>query len=83
MKKLLFIILACVALACGEGTRDNNDSNSKRSDEREAATEDDVDIGSGEAISPQLELDSADDRFEVDTVSSSAEAERESEDDSF
>lgn len=44
-----------------------------RSNDREAAADEDVEIGSGEEVSPQLELDSAD-RFEVDTISSSGDA---------
>lgn len=71
MKKLLMIVLVSMAMACGD--------NSDRSTDREAAAEEDVEIGSGEEISPQLELDSAGDtRFEVDTISSSDEAEAQS-----
>jgi hypothetical protein len=81
MKKLLFIILACVALACGDSNRSDND-NRDRSKDREAAAEEDVDIGAGEEISPQLELDSAD-RFKVDTISSPDEANKEADDNSF
>lgn len=62
MKKLLFILVGSLAMACGDA--------SDRSEGRETAAEDDVEIGSGEATSPQLDLDSAD-RFEVDTISSS------------
>lgn len=79
MKKLLILVLGCVALACGDGARDNDSSN--RSTDREAAADEDVDIGSGEAVSPQLELDSADNRFEVDTISSPEEAQERSDDD--
>ena len=70
MKKLLWIFLASVAVACGGG-----------SDSREAAADDDVEIGSGEEISPQLELDSTDARFEVDSISSAEEAQKEAKDD--
>ena len=71
MKKLFIILFASLAMACGDS--------SNRSTDREAAAEEDVEIGSGEEISPQLELDSAEDtRFDVDTISSSNEADRES-----
>lgn len=65
MKKLLLILIGSLALACG----DNRD----RSNAREAAAGEDAEIGSGEEVSPLLELDSAD-RFEVDTISSSGDA---------
>lgn len=65
MKKLLFILLGSLAMACGDA--------SDRSEARETAADEDVEIGSGEAISPQLDLDSAD-RFDVDTISSSESA---------
>ena len=71
MKKLLTVLCASLVMACGDG----ND----KSTGREAAAEEDVEIGSGEEISPQLELDSADSRFEVDTISSSNEAQKKSE----
>ena len=75
MKKLVIILFTSLAMACGDS--------SNRSTDREAATEEDVEIGSGEEISPQLELDSAEDtRFEVDTISSSNEADKESNQDS-
>ena len=70
MKKLFWIILVVVAMACGDS--------STRSEDREAGTEEETDIGSGEEISPQLELDSTDERFEVDSISSSQDAEKES-----
>ena len=62
MKKVFWIFFAAPAIACGDG--------SGRSEDREAAAEEEVDAGAGEEISPQLELDSADNRFNVDTVSS-------------
>ena len=68
MKKLLIILLGSLAMACGDA--------SDRSEGRETAADEDVEIGSGETISPQLDLDSAD-RFEVDTISSSENAREE------
>lgn len=69
MKKLLCILIGSLAIACGNG--------SEKSSDREAAAEEDVEIGSGSEISPQLELDSSDARFEVDTISSTQEAQKE------
>lgn len=74
MKKLLIILMGSLALACG---------NSERSTENEAAAEEDVEVGSGEEISPQLELDSADNRFEVDSISSADDAGEKADDDDF
>ena len=74
MRKLLIILMGALALACG---------NSDRSTENEAAAEEDVEVGSGEEISPQLELDSADNRFEVDSISSADEANKEADGDDF
>ena len=70
MKKLLWIIVGSLAMACGDGT-------DRASGNREAAAEEDVEIGSGEAVSPQLELDSSDSRFEVDTISSPSDVRKE------
>ena len=73
MKKLLWIFAFSLTMARGNGSDGNN----------EAAADEDVDIGAGEEISPQLELDSSDTRFEVDTLSSTREAEKESDNESF
>ena len=72
MKKLLLILLGSLAMACGDG-----------SGRQEAAADEDVEIGSGEAISPQLELDSTDTRFDVDTVSSHGDGHEETRGDDF
>lgn len=66
-------------MACGG----NSDRGEREGNEREAAAEEDVDVGAGEDISPQLELDSSDERFEVDTISSPAEVDEETEKESF
>ncbi|MDQ2656389.1 MAG: hypothetical protein M3Y60_03130, partial [Bacteroidota bacterium] len=65
--------MMALAMACGDS--------STQSEGREAATEDETDIGAGEEISPQLELDSTKERFEVDSISSTREAEKESDPD--
>ena len=72
MKKVLWMLFAAMVMACGDG--------SNRAEDREAAAEE-VDVGSGEEISPQLELDSTETRFEVDSISSTQEAEKESDPD--
>lgn len=73
MKKLFWIFLAAVAIACGDG--------SNKAEDREAAADEEVDAGAGEEISPQLELDSTDSRFKVDSVSSTKEVQKESDPD--
>lgn len=72
MKKVLWMLFAAMAMACGDG--------SNRAEDREAASEE-VDVGSGDEISPQLDLDSTETRFEVDSISSTQEAEKESDPD--
>lgn len=76
MKKLLWMLLSgALVMGCGDG--------SGRSESSEAAADEDVGIGSGEVISPQLELDSSDTRFEVDTISSDLEAEEQTRGEDF
>lgn len=75
MKKLLFILIGSLAMACGNG--------SERADNRKAATDEEIEMGSGAEINPQLELDSSDTRFEVDSISSSQDAQEEAEQDDF
>ncbi len=72
MKKLFLIAAVALMMACGD--RSGNT-------EQEAAAEDEVDIGAGEEVNPQLELDSSGTRFEVDSTSSTQEAEKESDPD--
>lgn len=69
------IFCLSLAMACGD--------RADRAQEGEAAVDEKVDVGAGEDISPQLELDSADSRFEVDTVSSPQEVKEEAEKESF
>ena len=76
MKKLLWIFFASLAMACGDGSGSSRDGN-------EAAAEEDVDVGSVEEISPQLELDSTETRFDVDSLSSTDEAKQEADRESF
>ena len=86
MRKLLLIFLGCVALACGDGNSDNtrseNVNDRSRASEERGAVEGDED-GDGEAISPQLELDSSGSRFEVDSISGPEQADEEAADESF
>ncbi|WP_161890159.1 hypothetical protein [Pontibacter russatus] len=72
MKKLLIILLGAFTFACGNADNETEGTNN------ETTTEEDVEIGAGEEISPQLELegDSAE-NFEVDTVSSAGEINQE------
>ncbi|WP_187261875.1 hypothetical protein [Pontibacter beigongshangensis] len=66
MKQLLFLLLATFAFACGNSDGNRTDTN------REATTTDEnVEIGSGNEINPQLELESdTSSALEVDTVTS-------------
>jgi hypothetical protein len=70
MKKVSMIICLSLTIACGSNSE-------KAENNEEAAAEEEVDVGTGEDISPQLELDSSGRRFDVDTVSSSAEVDKE------
>ena len=76
MKKILLISFLSLAMACGG-------SSDRAENQDEAAADESVDPGAGEEISPQLELDSSDRRFEVDTVSSPGEINDETEKESF
>ena len=76
MKKFMCIAALALLAACGGNTQQEN---------RSTAQDEEVDIGAGEEISPQLELDSSESRFEVDTVNSTESVEKESapDDESF
>lgn len=69
MKKIILVLTAVIALACGDNREKSAGS---------LNSEENVDANSGESISPQLE-DSAD-RLEVDTVSSHSEVEKQKDD---
>ena len=70
MKKLLIVLLGTFAFACGN----NAGSEPEDTNSGETTIEEEVEIGAGEEISPQLELeDDSAANFEVDTVSSAAE----------
>jgi hypothetical protein len=72
MKKILFIALGAFTFACSDAS-DNTTSEEATMEENNM--EESVEIGSGEEISPQLELDSGENRrLDVDTVSSQTEA---------
>src|SRR5690349_24979864 len=73
MKKILKIMLLSLVMACG--------SKEDGSGGKETAAEEEVDKGAGEEISPQMEVDSTKSRVKVDSVSSTKEAEKESDPD--
>ena len=76
MKKISMIAIAIVALSCGD---------SKSSSSEATSTDDEMmEKSSGEDISPQLVPDDSleKSRFDVDTISSSKEAQQQSERDS-
>lgn len=75
MKKVLMITCLALTMACSE--------RADREQDGEVAVEEEVDAGAGEEISPQLELDSTDRTFEVDTVSSPQEVDEETEKELF
>lgn len=77
MKKIMLISCLALGMAC------SGNSERAESDNTEVEAEENVDVGAGEDISPQLELDSSEQRFEVDTVSSPAEIKEEAGDESF
>jgi hypothetical protein len=62
MRKLLILLIGTFALACGNTDNTGTDNAGN-----------DVEKGSGETISPQLESDTSDARLDVDTVSSAGE----------
>ncbi|NDK55793.1 hypothetical protein [Pontibacter fetidus] len=69
MKKLLIIALGVFAFACGDtGNKENETTNDA------PATEEGMDAGAGEDVSPQLEVDDDSARLEVDTISTATEA---------
>ena len=73
MKKLLIILLGTFAFACGNGGSEAEGTGSD-----EAMTDEGVEIGAGEEISPQLEMeDDSAENFGVDTVSSATEINQE------
>lgn len=73
MKKLLIICLGLFVFSCtpDRGVNEND----------HATSNENVDIGSGEEINPQLEADNDSARLEVDTVSSPAEINQEQKED--
>lgn len=68
MKKIFFIALGAIAFACSDAA-DNRTTGSEDA-AGNTAVDENVEIGAGEEISPQLDLDSAsNERLDVDTVS--------------
>lgn len=68
MRKLLILLLTVVAVACGDSRQSARDDDSD--------TEERLEEGMGEEISPQLVPDDSlsESRFDVDTISSAEEA---------
>ena len=72
MKKLLFILLGTFTFACGNADNNTDARNNEATTTNETLGDGEVEIGSGDEISPQLEVES-DSMLEVDTVSSAKE----------
>lgn len=69
MKKIFLIALGAVAFACSDAA-DNRTTGSENAAAGSTDVEENVEIGAGEEVSPQLDLDSAsNERLDVDTVS--------------
>ncbi|SFG47049.1 hypothetical protein [Pontibacter chinhatensis] len=69
MKKIFLIALGAIAFACSDAA-DNRTTGSEDAAAGSTAVDENVEIGAGEEISPQLDLDSAsNERLDVDTVS--------------
>ncbi|WP_266203009.1 hypothetical protein [Pontibacter kalidii] len=67
MKKILFIALGAFTFACSDAS-DNTTADEATMEENNM--EESVEIGAGEEISPQLDLDSGENaRLDVDTLS--------------
>lgn len=81
MKKLLFLFGLCLVIRCSDSRSHDREAGVKTEDYDEEDRG--LDEGSGAEISPQLELDSTESRFRIDTISSSKGAERQREDDSI
>jgi hypothetical protein len=73
MKKILIIGLGFFAFACNDTNTTNKESDTDATRTEETTGDNDVEIGSGEEISPQLEGLEDSGRLEVDTLSSAAE----------
>ena len=77
MKKLLIIGVGFFAFACGDANTTNEEANTETEITNEETLGDgDVEIGSGEEISPQLEGLEDTSRLEVDTISSPIETDQ-------
>ncbi|WP_181306567.1 hypothetical protein [Rufibacter sp. XAAS-G3-1] len=74
MKKLLIIGLGAFVFACGGGNETTRETTTDLSN-----TDESVEIGSGQEISPQLEGDSDSAHVDVDTVSNAQEVQHEQE----
>lgn len=77
MKKILIIALGFFAFACGDANTTNDEADTETTTTDETLGDGEVEIGSGEEISPQLEGLEDSGRLEVDTLSSPAEINQE------
>ncbi|WP_162426811.1 hypothetical protein [Pontibacter pudoricolor] len=73
MRKTLIIGLGFFAFACNDTNTTNKESDTEATRTEETAGDNDVEIGSGKEISPQLEGLEDTGRLEVDTLSSATE----------
>ncbi|MER2996756.1 hypothetical protein [Pontibacter populi] len=73
MKIILIIGLGFFAFACSDANTTNEEADTETTTTEETLGDGDVEIGSGEEISPQLEGLEDTGRLEVDTISSPIE----------
>ena len=73
MKEVLLIALGFCAFACGDSGNTAGEATDNTTQES-TTTDESLDAGSGEDISPQLEYDSDSARMEVDTLATATEA---------
>ena len=81
MKKLLFLFVLTLLIQCSENRSRDREAGAKTEDYKEEDRG--LDEASGKEISPQLQLDSTETRFKIDTISSSTGAAHQLEDDSI
>ncbi|HEX8041015.1 MAG TPA: hypothetical protein VF490_17805 [Chryseosolibacter sp.] len=81
MKKLLFLFALSLVIRCSDSRSRDREAGAKTEDYQEEDRG--LDEASGKEISPQLQLDSTESRFKIDTISSSTGAENQRKDDSI
>ena len=77
MKKILIIGLGFFAFACSDANTTNEEAEVETTTTEETLGDGDVEIGSGEEISPQLEGLEDTGRLEVDTITTPTGANQE------